>query len=217
MLTLSVRDQRWCQTKSVRAASCRATSSLMVRSTIRPYADLFRGSARPTGRARHGVPGRRRPVGHRADERKLAYVAETSAALVIEAASVSTYSFVSFRVISQPMPDSQPDTVIPRVSRLPSGCGSTTCEAVTVTPGEVDSQVLDAVGQLGDGPHRGRQSGLLKPRAGAESERSGVRRSTASTVGIRSGQRSTSTTTAQTRSGGAAMVTLCCRPATRRV
>ena len=84
------------------------------------------------------------------------YVVEASAALLIEAASVSTYRLVSDRVISQPIPDSGPDTVRARVSRLPSGCGSTTCEAVTVTPDELDFQVYDGrpVGQLGDRPHR---------------------------------------------------------------
>jgi hypothetical protein len=39
------------------------------------------------------------------------YVAEVSAALLIEAASVSTYRLVSDRVSSQPIPDSGPDTV----------------------------------------------------------------------------------------------------------
>ena len=71
------------------------------------------------------------------------YVVEVSAALLIEAASVSTYRLVSDRVSSQPIPDSGPDTVRARVSRLPSVCGSTTCAAVTVTPGELDSQVYD--------------------------------------------------------------------------
>src|SRR4029453_5445181 len=70
----------------------------------------------------------------------IVYVVEVSAALLIEAASVSTYRLVSDRVSSHPIPDSGPDTVRARGRRLPSGCGSTTCAAVTVTPGEVDSQ-----------------------------------------------------------------------------
>jgi len=144
------------------------------------------------------------------------YVVEFSAALLIAAASVSTYRSVSDRVSSQPIADSGPDTVRARVSRLPSGCGSTTCAAVTVTPGEFDSQVYDdpsaslvtvhtAVGS------RGCCNRVREPTASGPASR----RSTASTVGIRSGQRSTSTTTAQTRSGGAAMVTVCCRPGMR--
>src|SRR6478736_4310914 len=68
---------------------------------------------------------------------------EASAAILIEAASVSTYRLVSDRVISQPITDSGPDTVRARVSRLPSACGSTTCEAVTLSPGELDSQVYN--------------------------------------------------------------------------
>src|SRR6185436_16149826 len=74
---------------------------------------------------------------------RVSYVAVVSAAFLIEAASVSTYRLVSDRVISQPIPDSGPDTVRARVSRLPAGCGSTTCAAVMVTPGELDTQVYD--------------------------------------------------------------------------
>ena len=49
------------------------------------------------------------------------YVVEASAALLIEAASVSTYRLVSDRVISQPIPDSGPDTVSARSSSLRRG------------------------------------------------------------------------------------------------
>ena len=100
---------------------------------------------------------------------------EASAAILIEAASVSTYRLVSDRVISQPIPDSGPDTVRARVSRLPSGCGSTTCEAVTVTPGRARLPgVRRPVGQLGDCPHRCGQPGLLQPGSRAYGQRSGV-------------------------------------------
>ena len=49
------------------------------------------------------------------------YVVEVSAALLIAAASVSMYRLVSDRVSSQPIPDSGPDTVTARVSRLRQG------------------------------------------------------------------------------------------------
>jgi hypothetical protein len=69
------------------------------------------------------------------------YLVEVSAVLLIEAASVSTYRLVSERV--QPILDSGPDTVRASVSGLPSGCGSTRCPALTVTPGQLASQVND--------------------------------------------------------------------------
>src|SRR5688500_1982890 len=88
------------------------------------------------------------------------YVSGVSAAILVEAVSVSPYRLVRDGVRSQPIHDRLPVTVSARGSRLPSGCGSTTCVAVTVTLGEFGSQVYDdpsassvtvhtAVGSLG--------------------------------------------------------------------